>query len=202
MIAEDVPDRPRRHNPAILPLRFLLYWVVKLLVLLFLGIRFLLRPKVVRYGLMTLLVGSAIAWKLLGSPAVPLGSAAGTQQETISTPVDARLPQPPIVERYLKAQAAYDANGMWDTMADRLKQRMMTSNNSPEQLQKELDLARQQQRSYSSVAYIGGAALNSSKGAYFYVLTVEGPDGATRLPYTFVVDQDGKIGNIQWSMER
>ena len=161
MIAEASPERPHSRNPLVLPVRFLLYWVVKLLVLLFFGVRFLLRPKAVRYGLLVLLVGGAVGWKLLGSPALPLGSAAGTQQETLSTPLDTRLPQPAVVERYLKAQAAFDAAGMWDTMADRFKQRMMTSNNGPDQIQKELDAARTQQRSYSSVDYVGGATLSS-----------------------------------------
>ncbi len=202
MITETFSSRPRRRNPLLLPVRLLLYWLVKVVVLLFLGIRLLLRPRIVRYGLLALLVAGGVAWKALGGPTLLAGPAGSPGRETLSITVADQLPQPAVVERYLKAQAEFDAKAMWDTMADRLKIRMMATNNSQEQLQKELDTARQQQRRYSSAVYVGGLELDGGKSAYFYVLTMESAGGSSRLPYTFVVDQEGKITNIQWSLDR
>ena len=203
MTAEAFSDRSSRRNPLLLPVRFLLYWAIKALVLLFLGIRFLLRPALVRYGLVILLVAGAVAWKALGSPAfLPWSSASGGDRGAVSTAVTAQLPQPAAVERYMKAQAEYNASDMWDTMSDKLKQRMLLTSNSPEKLQRDLDASRQQQRRYTAVTYVGGVTLDGGRNGYFYVLTVDGPNGTSRLPYTFVVDQDGKISNIQWSMDQ
>ncbi len=67
-------DVSRRRSPLLLPVRVLLRWVIKALVLLFLGVRFLLRPRAVRYSLLVLLVGGGVAWKLLGEPALLTGS--------------------------------------------------------------------------------------------------------------------------------
>ncbi len=198
MIAEAVPDRPRRRNIFLLPVRFLLYWIIKALVLLFMGIRFVFGPRWVRYGLFVLIVGSGIAWKALGQPAMPWVQAA-PPPEIVSTVAPGQVPPPPSVETYFKAQAAFDAKGMWDTMSDQLKLRMTAMSNTPDQLQKELDTAKQQGRSYASVVYVGGVGLGNGHTAYFYILTVDSPKGSSRLPYTFVLDQDGKLSSIQWS---
>lgn len=202
MTLEVFPDRSRRRNSLLQPVRFLLYWIVKALVLLFLGIRFLLQPRLVRYGLLILLVAGGVAWKSVGGFALLPWSTGGADPEFVSTAATASLPRPAVVEDYFRAQAEYNASRMWETMSDRLKQRMLGTNNSPEQLQKELDKAREQGRRYASVTYVGGLALDGSRTAYFYVLVAEGPNGTSRLPYTFVVDQNEKIANIQWSLER
>lgn len=202
MNVEAFPNRSRRRNRLLLPLRFLLYWLVKSLVLLFLGARSVLRPRLVRYGLLALLVAGGVAWKSSGVPAFLPWSTPSAAPGFVSTAVADQPPRPAVVEHYLAAQAEYDAARMWDTMSDRFKQRMLATRNSPEQLQKELDTARNQGRRYSSATYVGGLELDGGRAAYFYVLLVDGPNGPARLPYTFLVDQDGKITNVQWSLER
>lgn len=52
------------------------------------------------------------------------------------------MAQSPVVEEYLKAQANFDANGMWNDISDSLKQRLASSNTSVDQLQSELDSAK------------------------------------------------------------
>ena len=42
--AEDQEVR-RRRNPLLWPLRFLLHWIIKTIVVVFIGIGFVLRPK-------------------------------------------------------------------------------------------------------------------------------------------------------------
>jgi len=202
MSVEAVSDRSRRRNPLLLPVRFLLYWTIKVLVLLFIGIRFLFRPAPVRYGLLILVVAGVVVWKAVGSPSFLPWSAGTAASHGTVTVATAQLPPPAVVEQYLKAQAEYNAAAMWDTMSSNLQQRMTLTNNSPTVLQTQLDTARQQGRKYTDAVYVGGLDLGNGRSVYFYVLTVESPTGTSHLPYTFVVGQDGKISNIQWSMEQ
>jgi len=201
MILESSPDTSRRRSTAHLLARFVLYWLVKALVTIFLWGRALFRSPAFRYGLLALLASGAVAWNALGRPS--LASWADSSLSGIAINVATSQPTPPAsVERYMRAQAGFDAAGMWETMSDGLKQRMTLTGNTLEKLQRDLDTARQQQRRYTAVTYVGGVALESGRGVYFYVLTMEGPNGTSRLPYTFVVDQDGKISNIQWSVDQ
>ncbi len=202
MMPDESLDSMSRPNPLLMPIRLLLYWLVKGLVLLFLGARHILRPKAVRYTLLVLLVGCSVGWKAAGEPSILPWSQPQVEREAVSTTIADSLPQPEVVERYFKSQAEYDAAGLWETMNDTFKKRMTAANNSLEQLQKELEIAEQQQRRYGEVDYVGGMPLTGGKSVYFYVLNVEAPTGASRLPYTFIVDAEGKIANIQWSLER
>ena len=102
-----------------------------------------------------------------------------------------------MVEEYLKAQANFDANGMWNDISDSLKQQLASSNTSVDQLQSELDSAKQSGRRYTSATYFGGTQIDSGSYAHFYVLTVDSPSGTIRVLYIYVVGQDGKIDSIQ-----
>ncbi len=181
----------------LLLVRFPLRLVVTALVLLFLGVRFLLRPRLVRYGLLVLVVGGAIAWNTLGAQLLPQLQGKQADQQTVSVAVTAELPQPAAVEQYLKAQTQYDAATMWGTMSDRYRRRMEASNNSMEQLQAQLDSSRAREQRYSGATYVGGANLDKGGGVYLYILTVTSPTASAQLPFTFTLDQDGKIANIQ-----
>jgi len=184
------------------PVRFVLHWVIKSVVLLLLGVRFLLRPRAVRYGLVALVAVAAIGWRTTGfslnglqAAALPSGSPPAS---TISVPATNQLPPSPVVERYLQAQAAFDGKGMWDLISDEMKSSMQTSGNiSLQQLQQELDSARQQGRRYSSAVYVGGVPMTDGQSVYFYVLKVDSPSGSTEVPYIYIVGPDNKIASIQ-----
>ena len=149
--AEDQEVR-RRRNPLLWPLRFLLHWIIKTIVVLFIGISFVLRPKLIRYGLVAILAIGVIAWGLAGSALTGRGVAvasnlagkatAANSSDMVSVPADKSVAQSPVVEEYLKAQANFDANGMWNDISDSLKQQLASSNTSVDQLQSELDSAK------------------------------------------------------------
>ena len=204
--AEDQEVRPHR-NPLLWPLRFLLHWIIKTIVIVFIGIRFVLRPKPIRYGVVAILALVVVAWSLAG-PAFTgrgvalAGNASVTAQSVdassvASAPADKSVNQSPVVEDYLKAQANYDANGMWNLIGDSLKQQLASSNTTITQLQQQLDSDKQSGRRYTSATYFGGTEIDTGTYAYFYVLTVDSPSGTTRVPYIYVVGQDGKIDSIQ-----
>ena len=204
--AEDQEVRPHR-NPLLWPLRFLLHWIIKTIVIVFIGIRFVLRPKPIRYGLVAILALVVVTWSLAG-PAFTgrgvalAGNASVTAQavdasSVASAPADKSINQSPVIEDYLKAQANYDANGMWNLISDSLKQQLASSNTTITQLQQQLDSDKQSGRRYTSATYFGGTEIDTGTYAYFYVLTVDSPSGTTRVPYIYVVGQDGKIDSIQ-----
>ena len=198
-------EAPRR-NPLMRPVRFLLHWTIKIVVLFVLGIRAILRPRPVRFGLVALILAGIVAWNFLGvgvpgraAPAAasePTYRAASTN-DLVSVPSTAKLDRSPVVEQYLKAQSSFDAKGMWEVISDELKQQLATSNTSLNDLQSELDSARQSGRRYGQAVYVGGVPLDQNDNAYFYVLTVDTPNGTMHVPYTYVVGSDGKINSIQ-----
>lgn len=205
-MSEISEQETRRRNPLLWPVRFLLHWTIKLFVLLILGIRAVLRPRVVRFGIVALFLLGAVAWNLLGVgasgktepvAASPATFSAASTGDLVSVPTSEKLDRPPIVEKYLKAQANFDANGMWATISDDLKQQLTSSNTSVKELQNELDAAKQSGRQYGQAIYVGGTPLDSNNNAYFYVLTVNTPNGEMHVPYTYVVGSDGKIASIQ-----
>jgi hypothetical protein len=184
-----------------------LHWIIKAIVLVVLAIRFVLRPKAVRYGLALLIVAGVVAWQFFGQQLTDRGMAqAGTQaaayQATntgaiVSVPNTQQLSPEPVVEKYIKAQADFNAAGMWEAISDDLKQQLASSNTSLDDLQQELNSAKQSGRRYGRATFVAGAPLDTDAKAYFYVLDVETPNGTMHVPYVYVVGGDGKIASIQ-----
>ncbi len=199
MNESDGQETPRRRNPITWPVRFLLHWSIKLVILLFMGVAFVLRPKAVRYGLVALLLIGAVGWNF-AAPALKIAPAApAPQSASISTaPASAQLPQPDVVQRYLQAQAAYNGKGMWDLLSDDMKSTIQQSSGATlDQLQSELDMAKQQGRRYTGATYVGGVPMSGGRSVYFYVVNVDTPSGSADVPYIYIVGSDGKIASIQ-----
>lgn len=195
--AEEQP-RPRSRNLLALLLRALLHSAIKGVVVLFLALRRAFQPKVVRYGVVALLAAIGVGLYALNSMFAGAPAAPAQGGSTVSVQASQILPPAPEVERYLKAQASYDAKGMWDTISEELKAAMKQGSASPvQQLQAELDAARQQGRKYRTATYVGGVPTRDGMNVYFYVLTVDGPNGTIDVPYIYVLGRDGKIVSIQ-----
>jgi hypothetical protein len=204
MNESDGQETPRRQNPITWPVRFLLHWSVKSVVLLFMGVAFVLRPRAVRYGLVALLLVGAVGWNF-AAPSLkvaagnPLAPASAAQSASISTASPSgQLPQSAVVQQYLQAQAGFNGKGMWDLLSDDMKNTIQQSSGATvDQLQSELDTAKQQGRRYSGATYVGGVPIAGGQRVYFYVVTVDTPSGSTEVPYIYVVGSDGKIASIQ-----
>lgn len=200
MTADEGQER-RRRNPLTLPLRLILHWIIKAIVVIFLGIRRALRPKPVRYGLVLLAVLGAIGWNSLAPSmrATPAANLQTTGQSVgvASTTASNQLPPSSVVERYLQAQAAFNGKAMWDLISDEMKASAQVGDSSVQALQAELDAAKQQGRRYAGATYVGGIPLSQGRSVYFYVLLVDSPAGSAEVPYIYVVGSDGKIVSIQ-----
>lgn len=219
MTGPEDPEGPRRHNPILVSVQSFLHWVIGILALAILGVRLLLRPRLVRFGFIVLLLLAVVGWKMAGdrlpqstaqAPAPSLTAQALTPAPTAASGSDQAtgdfvvvgngkpLPGSPAAERYLRAQAAYDAETMWSLLSEDLKSSAAESNPNanPQGLQSQLDTAKRMGRRYVGATYVGGVALSSGLNVYLYVLKVETPSGDVEVPFTFVVDSDGKIAGI------
>ncbi len=201
MTVDEDQENKRRGNLLTAPLRFLLHWIIKAIVFMFLGIRLVLRPRAVRYGLVALIVVLAIGWKVIGVPIQGMqtfGPQTATTGSTMSTTATNQLPPSPVVETYLQAQAAFDGKTMWDQIGQSMKNSMQANSGATlQQLQQELNSAKQQGRRYTGAIYVGGVPMSDGESVYFYVLKVETPNGSTDVPYIYIVGKDGKIASIQ-----
>ena len=190
-------NRPHSRNLLLLLFRSFLHWLIKSIVLVFLAIRKASSSKVARLGFLALLATCALGWYLLNNT-FKGGQSVSNGASIVSVQASQLLPPHPEVERYLKAQANYDAKGMWDAISQDLKTSMQQGSTSPvQELQTELDAAKQQGRVYRSAVYVGGVPTRDGMSVYFYVLTVDGPGGTVDVPYIYVLGRDGKIVSIQ-----
>jgi hypothetical protein len=198
--------RPRR-NPLLVPVRWLLHELVKLLVLLVVGVRLVLRPRAVRYGLPVLVVLGLVGWQLLagylpGTTAKPLAASGGAVQggDLALANNGQTLPPSAVVERYLQAQAGFDGVTMWGLLSDDMKTNLEVGAAiaNAQQLQVQLDSGKAAGRKYLAATYAGGMALSDGSSVYFYVLQVgDAENNRGEVPYIYVVGADGKIASIQ-----
>ncbi len=196
-MGDEDQESPRSGNALLWPLRALLHTIIKLLVLVVMAVRTVLTPRPIRYGLLILVVAGGIGWDYANRTFQEQQLAATLSGDVVSTTATAQLPPSPTVENYLKAQATYDARGMWESISDDLKMQLQAASGSPQQLQVELDSAKAQGRRYAGAVYIGGVPIQGGNRVYFYVLRVESPVGTSEVPYIYVVGPDGKIESIQ-----
>ncbi len=197
-------DRERTSGNVLLtPLRWLLHGVIKVVVVVFIGIRLLLGLQAVRFGLAAVLVAGLIGWQLFGTSLRGAGVVALTdpgRADGIPLAVsNDQLPPSPVVERYIQALADSDAQTMWNLFSDEMKEYMQTSNGGQavETLQAGLDSVKEKGGRYVGGTYVGGTPLGDGRNVYFYVLDVETPNGGLRVPYIYTVGPDGKIANVE-----
>ncbi len=195
-------DKERWHA-LLMPLRLLMHGIIKAIVIVFIGIRTLLRLPAVRLGLAALVVAGVVGWQLFGASltgARVTALSTGGRTEGISLSVaESQLPPSPVVERYIQALAESDAQTMWSLFSDEMKDYMQSSNGGQAlaTLQAGLDSVKEKGGRYVGGTYVGGAPLGDGKTAYFYVLDVETPNGGLRVPYIYTVGPDGKIANVE-----
>ncbi|MCL4467159.1 MAG: hypothetical protein M1389_14275 [Chloroflexi bacterium] len=198
------PELEPSRSPALRPVWFLFHWLIKLFVLVVLGIRAVFRPRLVRYGVLVLVVVGIVGWRLFspslpGLNAAPLAVASQTSG-TVADVGNSTLPSSPVVEQYIQAEANYDAATMWSLLSDDMKNSIQVSGATGtglQQLQTAVDTAKQQGRQYVGATYVGGIPLGGGDSVYFYVLLVRDPTGNGAIPYIYLVGPDSKIASIQ-----
>ncbi len=119
-----------------------------------------------------------------------------------SIPVLATLrPQsaPMSTEDYMRGNRDYNANVMWSSLNNDAQSRLRDQGGSPEDLQRQMDSAKQRGMKLEEVSYIGGKALPDGSSMQFYLVGIrqQTRSDIDYQPYMFTLDRDGKIAKVQ-----
>jgi hypothetical protein len=149
---------------------------------------FLLRPVAFVGFLLTIgLIVAAIVLLPTLLPPIPGLSALRPPSEPNST------------GEYLRGNRDYNAQVMWSSLSGAAQERLRTQGGSPEDLQRQMEAARQNGVKLEEFSYIGGKVLPDGTSVQFYLVGVR-PQARADLdyqPYMFTVDRDGKIAKVQ-----
>ena len=107
---------------------------------------------------------------------------------------------PASTEQYFKGQQNFDSGLIWDSLSPDLIQKAELSGVTKDDLQQQLDQAKDLGRQVEQIAYIGGYNLNDGKSMHFYVVTVRSSATDTapdQVFYVFTLDNQGKILSIE-----
>lgn len=108
--------------------------------------------------------------------------------------------QPIATENYFKGQQSFDSQLIWSSLSPELIGRAEMSGATINDLQQQLDSARELGRTLEQVSYIGGYDLRDGGSMQFYVATVKSGDSledVDEIFYVFTLDKDGKIVSIE-----
>jgi hypothetical protein len=107
--------------------------------------------------------------------------------------------EPQATGDYLRGNRDYNADLVWQSLNDDARQRLRSQGGSQEDLQRQMEAARQRGLKLEEVAYIGGKALPDGTSMQFYLVGVRQQSRADidYQPYMFTLDRDGKIAKVQ-----
>lgn len=187
------PHRPSRGNIFARTLRLLLRRLLYGLTLLGRA----LAPHKVAIGLALPLLALVIAlsgylvWERIG-PSAP----SFTRAESI--------PPGSTVESYLNAQRKYDVDQMWDSFSPSLQASLLDQGRTKNTMRAQFQNQKLAGLSYLKSSYIGGVKLSKGGALYFYVVDVRLPQGAgnEQVPFTFTVDEEGKITGVSTQQQQ
>jgi hypothetical protein len=153
------------------------------------GIRYLvLHPATLIGGLAVLvLVVAAIVAAPLYIGSIPGLASLRTQSAPTAT------------EDYLRGNRDYNADLVWNSLDSDAQSRLSSSGGSRDDLQQQMDAAKQRGVQIAETSYIGGKSLPDGTSMQFYLVGVRQQVGASvdYQPYMFTLDRDGKIAKVQ-----
>jgi len=170
--------------------------------------RRLVRGLVMRpvMGLLSLLllvaiVGGAAALILI--PGAPRPNLAGIRSPIggeSTTTSELTHDAPPSTESYLKGNQTFNADMMWSALSSDAQDRFRSRGATAQDLQRQMEAARDQGTKVDEFSYIGGQRLPDGTSMHFYLVLTQGPQSrtdATYIPYIFTLDRAGKIARVQ-----
>jgi hypothetical protein len=118
----------------------------------------------------------------------------------MSQPADPRaaaMPPAPSVEDFLRGQQTYDADLMWESFSDELRENLEGRDITRDTLAERVENERQSGQRYSGYKYIGGVSLPNRQAMYFYAVDVTSAQERGTLSFVFTVGSDGKIISVE-----
>jgi hypothetical protein len=107
---------------------------------------------------------------------------------------------PSATENYMKGTETFNADLVWNSLSDDAQNRYKSRGGSQQQLQQQMDQARQAGAELDQVTYIGGQSFPDGTSMHFYTVLTKGPQvqsTAEPIPYVFTLDPSGKIARVQ-----
>jgi hypothetical protein len=106
---------------------------------------------------------------------------------------------PLATESYLRGNQNYDANLVWNSLDSDAQSRLGASGGSRDDLQQQMDAAKQRGVQIAETSYIGGKSLPDGTSMQFYLVGIRQQTSASvdYQPYMFTLDRDGKIAKVQ-----
>jgi len=106
---------------------------------------------------------------------------------------------PTATEDYLRGNKDYNADLVWNSLDNDAQSRLSAGGGSRDDLQQQMDSAKQQGVKLEEVSYIGGKALPDGTSMQFYLVGIrqQARSDIDYQPYMFTLDRDGKIAKVQ-----
>jgi|SwirhisoilCB3_FD_contig_81_1149509_length_2236_multi_3_in_0_out_0_1 hypothetical protein len=107
---------------------------------------------------------------------------------------------PSATENYMKGTETFNADLVWNSLSDDAQNRYRSRGGSMQQLQQQMDQAKQAGAELDQVTYIGGQSFPDGSSMQFYTVLTKGPQAqstAEPVPYVFTLDSSGKIVRVQ-----
>jgi len=106
---------------------------------------------------------------------------------------------PNSTEEYMRGNRDYNADLMWTSLSNDAQSRLRDQGGSPEDLQRQMDAAKQRGMKLEEISYVGGKGLPDGSSMQFYLVGIrqQSRSDIDYQPYMFTLDRDGKIAKIQ-----
>ncbi len=106
---------------------------------------------------------------------------------------------PSATEDYLRGNQTYNADLVWNSLDSDAQSRLSAQGGSRDDLQQQMDAAKQRGVQIAEMSYIGGKSLPDGTSMQFYLVGVRQQAGSNLdyQPYMFTLDRDGKIAKVQ-----
>jgi hypothetical protein len=106
---------------------------------------------------------------------------------------------PSSTEAYLRGNRDYNADLVWNSLDSDAQTRLTSQGGSRDDLQQQMDAAKQKGVQLAEMSYIGGKSLPDGTSMQFYLVGMRQQSGSNvdYQPYMFTLDRDGKIAKVQ-----
>jgi hypothetical protein len=106
---------------------------------------------------------------------------------------------PNATEDYLRGNQTYNADLVWNSLDSDAQSRLTSQGGSRDDLQQQMDAAKQKGVQIAEMSYIGGKSLPDGTSMQFYLVGIRQQAGSSidYQPYMFTLDRDGKIAKVQ-----
>jgi hypothetical protein len=106
---------------------------------------------------------------------------------------------PGSTEDYLRGNRDYNADMVWSSLNTDARSRLQSRGGSLEDLQRQMEAARQQGIKLEEISYIGSKSFADGTSIQFYLVGIrqQARSDIDYQPYMFTLDRDGKIAKVQ-----